>query len=314
MFARQSIMGLLVLGLVFQAGQVRAAESDKYLPNGSDSVVAINVKQLLAAPALKIGLEEFKKQLAGSDEAQQALKALGFDPLKDIERIVAGGSGQNPDEVLMVIQGKFDVDKFAALAEQAAQGGQVKIVKKGGYTLYEATPPQAQGQTVTLAFIDGTAIVAAANQSLVLDALDKKAGKKKAELKKELIDQLAKVNANQSVSVIMLESALANAPVPALMKLTSITGGLTLTDELKAEFNLNTKNADDAKTIGEEARDGLNQAKAIVALMAAQQKQLAPLADILTSVKVNTKGNSISVIGGVSKQQLDELMKQIPKR
>ena len=138
--------------------------------------------------------------------------------------------------------------------------------------------------------------------------------KKKAEPKKELIDQLAKVNANQSVSVIMLESALANAPVPALMKLTSITGGLTLTDELKAEFNLNTKNADDAKTIGEEARDGLNQAKAIVALMAAQQKQLAPLADILTSVKVNTKGTSISVIGGVSKQQLDELMKQIPKR
>src|SRR5262245_31717976 len=97
LFIRKHVLAALALGLVlalpaFAApvpGEAAAGSYEKYLPDDADGVVTINVRALLDSELVKkVGLD---KMLADNEEAQKSLKALGLDPLKDIERVVICG-------------------------------------------------------------------------------------------------------------------------------------------------------------------------------------------------------------------------------
>jgi hypothetical protein len=285
----------------------------KYLPNNSDAVITTNVKQILGSAALKAGVEQAKQALQNEQrakEAREVLDQLGFDPFKDLEKIVIAGSGSGPDQALVLLQGKFNVRKFADLADKAATTEpNLKILKEGGYTLYEIATPQGQVQQVYMALVDDAAICIGPSKSLVIDTLDKKAGKKESAQKKELLQLLDRVDANQSLSVVVLSSGFQAVPNAELAKIDNITGGLTLTDELKAEIIVAAKNNNDARDLGDKLRDGLNQAKAFAAILAQQNRQIAPLADLLGGVTVNSKDNAIAVRGRITKEMLEELMR-----
>src|SRR5579871_1444943 len=83
---------LLLLLLVLPA---QAIEPDKYLPNDSDAVVAINVQQILASPLVKTHYAASLPELFKfNEDLQKALKSVGLDLLDVLERIVfANGEG-----------------------------------------------------------------------------------------------------------------------------------------------------------------------------------------------------------------------------
>ena len=81
----------LVVGAL-AANPSRAAEPDKLLPADADTVVCVNIKQILDTDIIKkYSLEQLKQALDGQD-AKKLLTELGLDPLKDIDRIVVGAN------------------------------------------------------------------------------------------------------------------------------------------------------------------------------------------------------------------------------
>src|SRR5947207_11717491 len=83
---------VLALGLAaaLLAPAARAADVDKYLPKDTEQISVINVRQILGSALLKkVGLDNIREALKANEEVAGTLKGLGFDPLKDIDRIIA---------------------------------------------------------------------------------------------------------------------------------------------------------------------------------------------------------------------------------
>src|SRR5262245_42187139 len=107
MFRRLLVGAVLAAGL---AAPARAAEVDPLLPAETESVLVVNVRQVLESELIKkYALGQIKQSLEGND-AQETLKKLGLDPLKDVDRLTVGSWGKDKDDVnvVAVVRGKFD--------------------------------------------------------------------------------------------------------------------------------------------------------------------------------------------------------------
>lgn len=309
--------GLLLVTIGVIAAPSRAAETDKLLPNDATFVVTINLKQMIASPLFKKLDDKFdiKDALKKNAEAKQAIESIGLDPLKDLDQVVLSGSGGKQDEALILILGKFDKTKLDAAAVKAAGDDKngLKILKEGGYTVYEMTNKK-DGQIVYGAIADGTTIIASPKKAYVIDALEKKTGKKMSAVKKDLINLLGKADAKQSISVVVAVSqGLGGADAQEITdKLNSIVGGVNITDDVKLNFDLAAKDEAGAKDVAKKIDEGLGQVKAFAGIMAAQNKQLAPVIDILGTLKVEAKGSNVNLKGEVTKDIIDQLIKLVP--
>jgi hypothetical protein len=315
---------LLAAALLALALPARAAEVDKFLPNDTEVILTLNVRQILDSPLVKkYGQEPLKMALKSNDEAQRILQALGFDPFTDLTSITATSSGgKEAERGLLIIHGKFDTDKFHAHAEKIAKdmADQLKIHKVGNHKLYETKVPDPMGgqeQTLFIALATRTTIVGAPTRDYVLDALAKAEGKKQTELKKEIQTLLEKADANQSMWMLATGSSLAKSPLAAadekvketLGKIASFTGGLTITDEIKAELVVGAMTPDAAKELATEISDGLTQAKGFATLLAGGRKELAAVGEILETIKSSRQGSLITIKGQVTKEVIDKALK-----
>src|SRR3954451_24891881 len=97
----------------------RAAEPDKLLPADADTILSVNVRQIIDSEIVKkYAIEQMKQFLQGND-AQTFLKEIGLDPLKDLDRILVAGSGKDQATIkgLIIVHGKFDAEKLYKAAE-----------------------------------------------------------------------------------------------------------------------------------------------------------------------------------------------------
>ncbi len=91
--ARNLWLGGLLVVAALQKRLPRSAPLDlcglrKYLPEDTETVVNLNVRQLVDSKVVKkIGLDQLKEALKGIDEVSDALKDLGFDPFQDTSKI-----------------------------------------------------------------------------------------------------------------------------------------------------------------------------------------------------------------------------------
>lgn len=304
-------LGMVAVGLLVAAVPVQAADSADYFPPDTQAVITINVKQILNSPLLKKDLPRIEAGLQGLGEAQEHLKALGFNPLKDLDTITLSGVGASDQEKgVVLVRGKFDVAKFKAQAAEHAKkhADDVKIHKAGENLIYEVALPNSP-KPLFLGLLDDTTIVGSTEKATVEDAFAIKAGKKKVTLKKELKALMEKCDATKmSVAVVALGSAL-GTEVPNGDKINFITGGITLADNIQVEIAIEAKDADAAKGIKGMIDEGLNSVKGIVSLFAQQQKELAPLAEMLEVLKVDDKDKKVTIKGEVSKEAIEKLEK-----
>ena len=108
--------------LAVAAAPVRAAEIDVLLPAETESVMFVNVRQVLDSDLVKkYALGQIKQALQGND-AQKMLKGLGLDPLKDIDRVTIGSWGKGPEDMqaVAIVRGKFDPEKVLNAARDQA--------------------------------------------------------------------------------------------------------------------------------------------------------------------------------------------------
>lgn len=325
----------LGIGLVvaLTVSPARAADLDPYLPSDTEVVNIINLRQILSSALIKqVGVDNIKALMGQSEELTTVLKDLGLDIFKDIDKIVSAspGSGEQ-DKGLMIVRGRFDVDKWKARAKKEAKDNKdvvkthkVKDGLGGEYEIFEvalaeALPQAPGGLSLFIGFASKNVILGSASKDYLIDGLKIKDDATKATLKnKDFAAMLTKLDDKQSLSIAMIgdvltKGQLAQAPdvVKDLLKtVTAATGGFTVTDGLKVEFAVNTKEAGDAKTIKEKISDGLNTAIGFAALAAMQQKELQLAVDFLKSVKVSSSDKSVSIKAELTGEDLGKL---IPK-
>jgi hypothetical protein len=297
----------------------RAADVDKYLPDGAFIVLSFNVKQLLAAPLIKGDEKAFKQ---GMGEAAKALEGFGVDPAKDIDRIVlAVGDQLQPQNVLILLQGSFDSAKVQAkLQELAKEGKNLDVLTEDGATIYQgkiampAMPNPAVPNEYLMAVLDNQYIAFATDKNALKEALSKKSGGRKSTVKKDVTALIDKINPNETASLVVVPPAEMTAGSP-VAGLTTITGGVTVSDGVSTDILLATKDEASAKTLAQTINDALNQVKQLLPLFAGQQpgfgpKEQALVKDMMDTFKATAKENGVGIKSIISKEFIEKNSKK----
>jgi len=313
MTMERRVFASFLLLLAIGAMPVHAADTDKLLPDDTEVVVSVNVKQLLTAPVLQPLLAKVKEKVAGVGELAKAQEEIGFDPMRDVERVTLA-MGRDQRKVLVLVQGTFNAEKIHAKAPAVAKEKKdiLKINSVGSYTIYEVKPPE-ENRPMFLAVVDNGLLVLSQDQATVVDALERKAGKKTAVLKKDLQELLTKTETQPSITLTALTGPLAATGLPVVEKIKTIVGNLAITDEVKVELVFTTREAKDAKSVAAELNENLEQVKALVENAAQVDNRLQPAVEAITTLKATAEGSAVTVKGFLSKDVLASLNKLLPK-
>jgi hypothetical protein len=292
-----------------------AADTAKFLPDRTEAVVTVNVKQLIESPLLKDHLTTLKKAVKDLGVAQPAFESLGLDPLQDVERIIIAWPG-NPDQedTFVLIQGSFDNAKIDAALQKSAKDekGFFQEATIDDRKVLRFKPDKDRDNFWSIILLDQGMIALGTHPNLIFEAQDKQSGKRKSDLRKDISQMLAKVDPKHAVSVVSLSRPLNFAGLLGNLpgNLQNVTGGVTLGDDIKLELALSARDVQNAKAAVNQLEDTLNQAKAIVAVLVTKQKKFTPLADLLAGVKVSAKGNDVAFRVTITQELLDSVFKK----
>ena len=326
MFRRLTLAAALALGVT--AGltpSARAAEIDTLLPSETESVIFVNVKQILASDIVKkYALGQLKQMLESNEDAQKAFKDLGIDPLKDIDRVTAGSWGKDKDDMnlVAVVRGRFEPTKLMAAAEKEAKtnGDKVAIVTEGDYKLVKLTMEKSP-KPVYASAADKETVVVGTDKKLVAKTLAAAAEKAKPAVKKELAQLLLKMDEKASMYTCGLNNGSAielppNVNIPGvdsaklakqLEKISTISFTLRVTDEFSIDAAAGMKDGDAADDLGDTLNQLIGTVKGFLPLVTQQQPKFKPLADeVGKTLKSKVKDKDITLTIKLSADAIDK--------
>jgi hypothetical protein len=306
------------------AAPAPAARPDlsRFLLDDTDFVVVVNVKQILASPAFTKNYQKQVQELLKNVAVKPWLEGTGFDPLKDVERLVVvmGRSchpAEQPGEAgpVVFVQGRFDPDKLRAKADKMAESmpALLKAHAVGDAKVYELRG--GAGSIGFIRLLDRGTVMFAPRKDQIADAAARYTGKMKVVLKhKALKPLLDKMKPDDSIGFVGLGSMVTGSSVSVSndgMKTTrtvkhftlgeqgidSIQGAVTVGAEAKGRVTLTAKGDAEAKKLLKEMNDGLGMARAEIQRAVERQPQLAPMLTALQSVRIAGKGRTITVEG-----------------
>lgn len=320
---------VIPLTVLLAAVPGRAADLDPYLPEDSEVVLNINVRQIVDSDLFKKNaLAAAQEALRGNDQVQDILNDLGFDPFKDFDRlIVATPVGVENDRGLLIAHGRFDVAKFKAKGEEAAKDNpdNLKITKilGGKHLLYEVNTPDLDSP-LFVALAGRDTILVSPGKDYVVAALKKMGNKDKPVLKNKTFQALLeKVNDRQSLSVALVKApavkdALANVPGDVkgmIEKIQAIAGGVTITDEIKLEFAVTAKDATEAKDLKESANAGLTLILGFLGALTQNdaKPEMEFLLEAVKGLRVTNKDETVVIKGRISSDLIEDTLKKKSK-
>ena len=309
---------LLTLGfaLACAMGHATAAEPDKLLPAETDAVLTVNLKALLESAAVKkYALAELKKEIAKNEPLAGALKALNFDPLKDLHSIMLAVSNPEESVGLVIVRGNFDRDKLQFLLDLIAGTDQKKfgVSEHGKIKIYQAKEGDHPGFGAVL---DKETLVFSTRKTFVEKAIDQNQGKGKGKikLKKELAAVLKKVDAEQTIWLAIgateqvKEAVRKNPDVKVVAeKLQGAVAGLTVKNGFDLDLALYTSDPDAVKALEADLEKGK---EALLAAVGGVPDYGPILLDILKEVTVKADAGTLRVRGEVSGEIIERVIKQ----
>ena len=324
MLRRLFLAATLTAGLTLGAS-ARAAEIDTLLPSDTESVVFVNVKQILASDIVKkYALGQLKQMIESNEDAQRMMKDLGIDPMTDIEKVTAGSWGKDKDDmnVVAIVRGKFDPTKLMAAAEKEAKnnGDKVAIVAEGKYKLIKFTSEKSPKPFYASA-ADETTIVAGNDKKLVVNALTAAAEKTKPTVKKDLAKLLLKMDEKASMYTCGVVDGSkidlpANMNIPnfdsaklaqQLKKMTNLSFTVNITDEISLDGVAGMADTDAADDFGDTLNQLIGTVKGFLPLVTMQQPKMKPLADeVGKTLKSKVKDKEVTLVFKLSAGSIDK--------
>ena len=308
------VAALAVAGL---SAPVRAAEPDPLLPKETEQVIYVNFRQAIESDIVKkYAIEQLKQTLEG-EEAQKTLKALGFDPLKDVDRLTVAFWGKGPEDTNFsgVLRGKFDPEKlFKAIeAESKKNPDKVSLIKSGKYTLVKTTNENTQPgipKEVFGAVADDKTIIVGSNEKLVVEAIGRaEAGTTKAALSSAMSKLMVKMDEKATIYMCALKPVKEVPQLPPqlgqvfddpeklakqLGNIDSLSTSIKVTEDVALEVILSMKDTDSATEMGGMLEDLVGKAKAFLPFIGGSQPNMKPLTtEIGKTLKAKTKDKDV---------------------
>ena len=329
--SRMVLGAALAIGFVAAtASTSRAAEPDKLLPADADTVVHVNIKQILDTDIIKkYALEQLKQVLDGQD-AKKLLNEIGLDPLKDIDKVVVGANikGRNDTKFLLIVHGTFDPDKLykAAEAQSKKDADRFAMIKDGNTVIFKYQPENGENPIYGTVVNDKT-VVAGSDRKMIANALKAAEEGKKAPIKQELADLVRKMDEKASFYAVGLVKGKfdefqfpggGNLPVDlsAIQKLLPKTESMAVTVKIGMDVNvdvtLSMKDDNTANEMRDTLDDLIKQMKPLIALAGAAEPRAKPLADVLTTIKTATKNKDVTISGKVTGANIGKMIKPDP--
>jgi hypothetical protein len=304
----------------------RAADSLKFLPNDCDTVLSLDFKQCVEAPAVRkyapelaarYGLEVLKAfgqshdvAQTVADKEQEAIEAFlknGDRLLRDLDllkrhltRITCAGQFHGPGAVkrLLLLECDLDAKRLFALIEV------VKALEKDRITIHKQ--PRTPAYTIKVqgepdwhvALVEKGLVAASPILEYVEEAVAKATGAKELSLSKSLQAQLGKVD---SKATGWIASTLPD-------KDRSLRGNLMVADDLRAELIVTAKDAKDATTVVEEIRQERQRATVLLAALILLHKEFAPLGELVSGIEPMVSDDSVSLKLRIDSKTLDKIV------
>lgn len=316
-----SVATLLVLGWAAPL----QAQGIKHLPADTEVIVTVNLQQVWSSKLVK-DYNALIKQLQSVfntklDENQivaEFRESLGIDPLKDIDVITAGTSemGKKPKSMVIVLEGKFKVDKFAQTAKKGMKDYPefIKEITINNTTVYQITKPGEE--TFFMSLPNKNLFIIANSKETMTTAIAPQA----QNLKKEMTDLLKNANLKKSFNMVMtaavVEEAIkqgnnpqAQAISPFLKDLHGAILSANVVSDIELNWTLAAKDAAAAKQMAEQLTAGLGLAKAAIAGKKNQGVEQAM--QVLNTLKASADGSNVTVTGNVPRKVLDTALQAV---
>ena len=319
-----------VVGTILVAGlatmSARAADPDKLLPASIDTVVQVNVRQILDSEiSKKYALEQVKQLLEGQD-AKKLLKELGLDPLKDIDQLIIGGSGTNKGDLkyLVIVHGNFNPEKIYKAAEEQARKDPDKFTKiKDGNTMIFKFQPENGEMPVYGTVIDEKTLIAAPEKKIITAAVAANSANEAAQLKGELASLIKKMDGKASIyAASVIKGKLDEVKIPGsgnipldfsafqtlLPKIETISFVVQVKADVNLEVTVGMKNEDAAGDFRNAFDDLMKNIKPLAQLAGAAEPKAKPLGDILSTIKSSTKNKDVVIVGKVTGANIGKMV------
>jgi hypothetical protein len=254
-------------------------------------------------PAIDHALKDNKR-------LQESFTFLGFDPRRDISRVIVALS-QRPEHGFVIVRGKFDREKIAKLVVQLVGDKTVKlrIHQDRDLTVYEG------------AASDGSPIFAAfPNDRTLLLCNDKEKlqrSKQRGEPQKELAALIQSADDRRSAWLVALPAIAQSLAVEdaskrkSLGSLKNLTGTFNVETGVRLELHVANQTPQDAKTINQMVVDLKGLFKALAPNLAKEKPDLAPLLEVVGSITSSVRGNSTAVTLELSAGQIEKIANKL---
>src|SRR5437868_13847798 len=316
------LAGLLLLG----ASPVRAAEAsvEKLFPDDTQAVLTVNVRQILdSAVVKKFVLPDVEAKL--NTEVGKVVRLLGLNPVKEISAVTfATPGGSDSAKWIGVVSGEFDPARIQSAVDQFAKGrpDAVAVHQQGNVRIYEDLSSK-DGQTNWpryFALLDRHTLVASPNKDYVTAAVGRAAGKQASKLDPGLQTLVEKQDPKQSLwlaavaSKEMRQQLAKNGGAKDFAdKIQSLSGGLTLTDDIRLNVRVQTSDPNAARQLRQQLEAG--KAVAVLAVSVNEElKDYAPgIIDVLNAFRFSQEKGAISVELTIASNLIEQNIKKPAK-
>lgn len=316
---RWALAALTLVGLVlFTATPARAADPDKYFPDGTNLVVQVNINQLLGANLLQKGIPLAAQKYGDAllklaadripdEQARGMVEAFGPQMIQVISDEATVGrfmnqgkefvqdfvfAGNTKDEVngspqiiMMIRSSRLDPSMLEQFAGMAGGNPQVELKeeKVGDVVVYEMKSPQ-QPQPIFFCAPEDGIIVFTPFKNVLTTALKNK-GKGKLDPKFKAL--LGQRKASYSVFAAGL------APKGKSDEVKEFVATLTVDKDVKGQVTVDCRDAETAQEQVKKVNEEIDQALAKIKDFASQRPELKPVAEALKSAQAKADGSTV---------------------
>jgi hypothetical protein len=301
--------------LVLCAAPAAAADVDRYVPADAIAVASVNVRQLLDAPLVRPHAQDLVRAALGANAGlQDVLTAAGIDPLRDVSGVVLAARGTKPEQALLIVRGKFDVERAqqaaAAFAREHPQ--QLVLHKEGSAVVYEN---RSSKRPTFAAFADAETVVAALGRAPVSAAL--RGGGRPVKLRPDLKALVSKADGAKAVWLVALappelrKQLAQNANTANVAdRIKACTATLDVDRDVQVAIDVLTTDARTANSVAE-MLDGLRN---LGKLMAQNQADVGDLlAQVIDGMKIHTGRSTVEVRLRVPGDTIEKALQKAPK-